>query len=294
MGISANFDLHMPEDLRGALDMLAQGKGSGTFALAGGTNLLVDMRAKRCRPERVVGLNKLKELRGIECDAERISVGGATTVSDLLASAEIAVAAPSLIESARRFAGQMVRNVATLAGNIACGSPAADLVPPLMSLDADVTLASKTGSRTVPLDQYFLGYKKDMRRPDELVTRVSWQRLPTNSRNLFFKLARRQGDAITIVGIAVTVCVNGGVCTKARIALGAVGPTVVRAKRAEAMLEGQKFTPAIIAAAAAQAAGECSPIDDVRASAEYRVHVVQMLTRRLISQSWEELTQQGE
>ena len=86
----------------------------------------------------------------------------------------------------------MVRNTATVAGNIACGSPAADLVPPLLSLDADVTLTSASASRTVPLDEYFFGYKSDVRRPDELITRVSWPRLPANAVNAFYKLARRK------------------------------------------------------------------------------------------------------
>jgi CO/xanthine dehydrogenase FAD-binding subunit len=184
----------------------------------------------------------------------------------------------------------MVRNTATVAGNIACGSPAADLVPPLMSLDAELTLASKSGTRTVALDDYYLGYKQDVRRPDELITRISWSRLPENSVNSFYKLARRLGDAITVTGVAVTLVVANGTCAKARIALGAVSPVVLRAKKAEALLEGQALTPALIDAAAVQAVAECSPIDDVRASAEYRRHIVEALTRRLVSQAWHQLS----
>ena len=294
MSIYAKFDLYMPDALAGALEMLAQGNGADTVALAGGTNLIGDMRAKRCRPKGVIGLGRLHELRGIDSNLERISIGGSTTVSDLLASPDIATGAPSLVDAARRFAGQMVRNVATVAGNIACGSPAADLVPPLMSLDAEITLTCKSGSRTVPIDQYFHGYKQDARRHDELITGISWPRLPMGSSNVFYKVARRQGDAITITGIAVTLCVTGGKCERARIALGSVGPMVVRARNAEAMLEGHVLTAAIINAAAVQAVGECKPIDDVRASAEYRRHTVETVTRRLILQAWEKLTNTGE
>lgn len=285
----ADFELEMPGDLAGALDMLAQG-GDGVGLLAGGTNLIVDMRAGRHRPERLVALDRVQELRGIDCGGARISLGARTTVSDLLHSAEIAAAAPSLAEAARCFAGQMVRNAATVAGNIACGSPAADLVPPLMSLDATVTLASRTGERSVPLDQYFLGYKRDVRRRDELITRISWPRLPARSCNSFYKLARRRGDAITVTGVAVTLCVENGVCEKARIALGAVAPVVVRAKKAEALLVRNRLTPEMIDAAALQAVEECSPIDDIRASAQYRRHAVEVLTRRLVSQAWVQLT----
>ncbi|MCC6194887.1 MAG: FAD binding domain-containing protein [Burkholderiales bacterium] len=285
-----DFELNAPDDLAGTLDLLAQG-GAGVAALAGGTNLIVDMRAGRHRPQRVVALSRVQALRGIDCQGTPISIGGGTTVSDLLHAPGMASAAPSLVEAANCFAGQMVRNTATVAGNIACGSPAADLVPPLLSLDASVTLARKAGERSVPLEQYFQGYKKDVRRADELITRISWPRLPARSRNAFYKLARRSGDAITITGVAVTLCVENGLCAKARIALGAVAPVVMRAKKAEALLTGARLTPAIIGAAAREAAGECSPIDDIRASAQYRRHTVEVLTRRLVSQAWEALTQ---
>ena len=283
------FELEMPDDLDGALHALAAGGEAHTVAIAGGTNLIVDMRAKRERPDRVVGLGRVGELRGMDFGAERISIGGGTTVTDLLRSPEIAESAPSLVESSRLFAGLMVRNTATVAGNIACGSPAADLVPPLLALDADVTLASRAGTRTLPLDEYFLGYKRDVRRPDELITRVSWPRLPQPFVNTFYKLARRKGDAITVTGVALTLAAAGGVCTKARIALGAVAPVVFRARRAEELLEGRALTPALIDEAAAAAAASSSPIDDVRASAEYRLHTVEALTRRLVAQAWDRL-----
>ena len=283
------FELEMPRTLADALDALGSGRDAAATPLAGGTNLIVDLRAKRERPDRIIGLGEVAELKGMEFGEERISIGGATTVSDLLHSAGIAEAAPSLAESARLFAGLMVRNTATVAGNIACGSPAADLVPPLLSLDADVTLTSAAATRTVPLDEYFLGYRRDVRRPDELITRISWPRLPAPSVNTFYKLARRKGDAITVTGVAVTIAAVGGICTRARIALGAVAPVVLRAKEAERGLEGRALTPAAIDDAAAAAARAASPIDDLRASAEYRLHTVEALVRRLVSQARERL-----
>ena len=283
------FELEIPRDLAGALNALVAGGDTTTVPIAGGTNLIVDMRARRERPDRVVGLGKVGELRGMEFGAERISIGGGTTVTELLRSREIAEAAPSLTESARLFAGLMVRNTATVAGNIACGSPAADLVPPLLSLDADVTLANVAGTRTLPLDEYYLDYKRDVRRPDELITRISWPRLPASSVNTFYKLARRKGDAITVTGVALTLSAAGGICTTVRIALGAVAPIVFRARKAEAVLEGRARTPALIAEAAAAATAESSPIDDVRASADYRLHTVEALTRRMVAQAWDRL-----
>jgi carbon-monoxide dehydrogenase medium subunit len=281
----AQFDLDIPDTLAGALEVMAGAGRRDIAPLAGGTNLLIDIRSRRERPDRVVGLGNVGELCGIEAGAERVTIGARTTVSELLASPDIAAAAPSLIDASKVFAGQMVRNTATVAGNIACGSPAADLVPPLMSLDAELTLVSKSGTRTVALDDYFLGYKKDARRADELITKISWPRLPDNAANSFYKLARRKGDAITITGVAVTIAVAGGKCTMARIALGAVAPVVLRAKAAEALLEGAALTSDLIAEAATMAARECSPVDDVRASADYRRHTVEALTRRLVSQA---------
>ena len=301
----APFELEMPGDLAGALNALAVGGDAKTVPIAGGTNLIVDMRAGRERPDRVVALGTVGELRGMEFGPERVSIGGGATVmefgpervsigggatvTDLLQSPGIAEEAPSLIDSARLFAGLMVRNTATVAGNIACGSPAADLVPPLLTLDADVTLASISGTRTLPLDRYYLDYKRDMRRTDELIIRVSWPRLPKPVVNTFYKLARRKGDAITVTGVALTLAAAEGVCTRARIALGAVAPIVLRARKAEAVLEGRAPTPALIDEAAAAAAAAASPIDDVRASADYRLHAVEALTRRLVAQAWDRL-----
>jgi len=281
------FELDLPRRLDEALELLAG--GNRTALLAGGTNLIVDMRAKREQPGRIVGLGNIAELEGIQNDGTRISIGGRTTVSDLLRSTDIGSSAPSLVEAAGVFAGQMVRNTATVAGNIACGSPAADLVPPLMSLDADITLTSKSGERTLALDKYFSGYKTDERRADELISRIAWPILPEPSVNSFYKLARRKGDAITVTGVAVTLAVKDGRCHLARIALGAVAPVVFRAKQAEAMLEGEVLTADVIDAAARQAMAECSPIDDVRASAKYRLHTVHMLVRRLVGQACDQL-----
>ncbi|MCP4071213.1 MAG: hypothetical protein GY742_05665 [Hyphomicrobiales bacterium] len=279
----------MPDRLEDALSILSDMKGT---PVAGGTNILIDIRSQKENPPRLVALGDIDELRGIKVEKGRVVVGSRTTISDLLKSSQLLKTSPSVIDAAGQFAGQMVRNTGTMGGNIACASPAADLVPPLMSLDAEVRLASASGSRTVALRDYYQGYKQDVRGADELVTQVSWNALPQKSVNRFYKLARRRGDAITVTGVAVTLSVSNGKCSKARIALGAVAPTAIRAEKAENMLEGQVLSETLIEAVATQAAAECSPIDDVRASADYRRHSVQMLTRRLISEAWNKLAQE--
>jgi carbon-monoxide dehydrogenase medium subunit len=291
----ADFDLVIPADLNGALAALAgdgapANGGGGTLPIAGGTNMIVDLRARRVSPDRLVSLARVEGLRGIEVGGGKVVMGGGTTMTDILHHPGLAEHAPSLVDQARVFAGQMVRNTATVAGNICCGSPAADTVPPLLSLDAEVELTSAGGSRAVPLSEFFTGFKESVRRPDELVTRVSWPVPPAGSANLFYKLARRQGDAITVVGIAVTLHAEAGTCTTARIALGAVAPRVKRATAAEAMLTGAALTPELIEAAARKASEEAEPIDDIRASADYRRHGVHVLTRRLLTQARDRLS----
>jgi len=290
----AEFDLVIPSRLDQTLAILAEdcsivNDTDGTMPLAGGTNMIVDLRSHSVSPERLVSLAKLDLLRGIRVVDRQVIMGGATTITTMLHDRVLAEHAPSLVEQARVFGGQMVRNAATVAGNICCGSPAADTVPPLLALDAEVELTSKEGSRVVPLSEFFLGYKEMARRPDELLTEVCWDLPPKSSTNLFYKLARRHGDAITVVGIAVAMTVEDRKCSTVRIALGAVAPIVKRATAAEAMLSGNALTPELIEAAAKRAAEESDPIDDVRATAGYRRHGVQVLTRRLVTQAWERL-----
>lgn len=283
----AEFDLIMPTSLSELTAVIAGTKAPGRMLLAGGTVALVDIRSRKEQPEVVVSLDKIGELKGIRREAEAIRIGARATVSDILNSREIAASAPSLIEAAKIFAGQMVRNTATVGGNIGCGSPAADLVPPLLSLDAEVELVSRSGTRRVDLAGYFTGYRKDVRRADEIISAVLVPAQPANSVNAFYKLARRKGDAITIVGVAVSVAMSGKTCSHVRIALGSVSPFPMRARRAEALLEGRQISAALVEDAAEAAMRECSPIDDVRATASYRSKMVKVLTRRLLLQACE-------
>ena len=284
----ADFELVIPETLDEALAALAQGKRE-IHALAGGTNMVVDIRARRAAPARLVGLGNIEALRGIRIAGNRITLGARTTMSEILHHPGLAEQAPSLVAQARVFGGQMVRNAATVAGNICSGSPAADSVPPLLVLDAEVTLASADSTRVVPLNEFFLGYKADARAHGELMTEIAWDIPQAPTADLFYKLARRKGDAITMVGVAVALSAEDGVCTRARVALGAVAPVVKRAIAAETLLTGHTLTPALIEEAAGRAVDEVDPIDDIRASAGYRRHTVHALTRRLVTQAWDRL-----
>ena len=285
----AEFDLETPEHLEQALALLAEGDDGHTLPLAGGTNLLVDLRARRVAPRRLVSIGRIASLRGVSVRDGRVRVGGVTTISDLLHDATLASHAPALVAQARLFAGQMVRNTATVAGNLCCGSPAADCVPPLMALGAEVDLLGRDGLRTISLVDFCTGYRQTARRDDELLTAVHWALSTAPVAHRFHKLARRRGDAITVVGVAVGMRLADGVCQTPRIALGAVAPTVLRATEAESLLEGHALTADRIMQAARSAADASRPIDDVRASAAYRRDVVRTLTQRLLGEAWGEL-----
>ncbi|MBT4890671.1 MAG: xanthine dehydrogenase family protein subunit M, partial [Rhodospirillales bacterium] len=215
--------------------------------------------------------------------------GSRATIADILADDGLKTDAPALYAAADIFAGTMVRTAATIGGNVCCGSPSADTVPALLTLGAEVTLASSSGTRTIALDEFYLDYKKTAMRQDELMVSISWDIPASNSANLFYKLARRKGDAITVTGVAVMIEADGGTCKTARIALGSVGPTIFRATDAENLLVGKSLDAGTIEQAAKAAAYACSPIDDIRAKAGYRLQTAQSLTRRLVSQAWKQV-----
>lgn len=282
----SNFELVVPATLSDALAELSSDTNTVT-PMAGGTNLMIDMRAGRASPEKVVSLSSVSDFGQIAHRNGRVEIGGGTTISDILYSDDMPVLAPSLHESARVFGGQMVRNTATVAGNVCSGSPAADTVPPLLTLDAVLTLSSTAGEREVPLSEFYTGFKRDVLKSDELISKIHWDVLPENSANPFYKLGLRKGDAITIVGVAVLLTLNDGVCEKARIAFNSVAPVVMRARQAEAILEGQTLSSELVDKAAQHAVSEASPIDDLRASADYRRHCTGVLVRRLLNQAWQ-------
>ncbi len=277
------FDLIEPKTLPDALAALAEGGGQ---PLAGGTNLFPDLRGGRESSRQFIDLSGIDGLRYISHEAGRVTLGAGATMADILRDGKINDAAPALRAAADRFAGTMVRTAATIGGNVCCGSPAADTVPALLTLDAEVELTSAEGARRLPLSEFYLGYKKTAMKPSELMTAVSFAPAPKGSSHLFYKLARRKGDAITVTGVAVLLSKEAGKCASVRIALGSVAPTVFRAREAEDLLTGQDLTPELIEAAAKAATDQSSPIADNRASANYRLLTVHSLVRRLLRQAW--------
>jgi carbon-monoxide dehydrogenase medium subunit len=279
------FDLLTPDTLSEALDLLDSG-APDVVPLAGGTNLIVDLRDRRRQAQVLMDVSRLPELRGIRRENGYIAVGGGSTIADLLADPLIAAYGAPLRDAAQVFAGPLVRNRATIAGNLVDASPAADTAPPLLVLDAEIELVSKTGMRRLPLDEFLVGVRKTLRKPTELVLAVRWPVPPAHSTAAFYKTGLRRADAISVLSVALNVeCDQQRRCSKARIALGAVAPRPIRAQAAEEALTGRTLGPDLLAQAASLASEATRPIDDIRGSAVYRRRVVEVLVRRLLVQA---------
>ncbi len=277
------FEYQRPVSLAEALDLMADGSPDAS-PLGGGTNLVVDMRSGRNTPATLIDLRDIDELRGIRLEDDHVVLGGGVTIAEVLGSELIARHSPFLAEAASLFGNPLLRNRATVGGNLADASPAADMAVPLLALGAEVELASKSGSRQVPLDEFMIGVRRTIRRGDELLTRIRWPVPSSDSTGGFYKIGLRKADTISIVSVAVMVGSDeSGRCSSVRIALGAVAPKPMRAVDAEAMLTGSVLDARAIDAAARVAADATQPIDDVRASASYRRRMAETLVRRLLT-----------
>jgi CO/xanthine dehydrogenase FAD-binding subunit len=249
--------------------------------LAGGTNVLVNMKRAPLVADLVVDLTRLESLESISVDNDSIRLGAGVTFARLLEWRPGGAAEGLMRPMCATFAGPLIRNLATIGGNICDASPAADVSPVLLALDASVELESTAdGCRSLPISEFFQGVRRTARRENELLTSVSFTNPDDDMRVFYYKLGKRKADAISIVSVAMTVKLTGGKVDWARIALGAVAPVAMRASKAEGILQGEPLNDKTIAAAAAAAASEAQPIDDFRAGGEYRRQMVEVLVSR--------------
>ena len=241
--------------------------GRKATILAGGTDLVPRINRYELKPEVLVyignlGLDFIREKDG------RLLIGAATPMAAIVSSRTVARKAPALAEAARLAATAAIRSVATIGGNIANASPAADLATPLLSMDAEVFLKSSTGERLVPLVDFFKGPGKTIMKPGELITEIS---IPIRrGKSVFLKLGRRKAMSLSVVNVAVRLEIKGGKCGFARIAVGGVAPIPLRCIAAEELFRGEKIGPELIRRCAKSAMAASRPVDDRRGSAWYR------------------------
>ena len=277
-----NFDYTAPRSVEEALEVMKDA-GEGWHVLSGGTNLVVEIRDRKKLPEVVVDLSYIDSLRYIREEGGKIKLGARASVEDLIRSDLIGEKAGLLRECALSFAGPPIRNRATVAGNVMDGSPAADCVPPLQALDAVAVLQSTSGERRVAVSDFVTGVRQTVRRPDELLTEIEFEGLGSGSGYGYYKLGRRKAMAISVVSAAVVLRMSNGSCEGAAISLGAVAPVPIRVSAAEGLLTGTgPPEESVIEECGRLASVAATPIDDIRASAEYRTLMCEVLTKRLI------------
>ena len=270
-----------PNSLVEITKILMRLKGKATL-IAGGTNVIPRLRTKAIKSDILIDINRLKNLSFIKEEKNRIRIGGLTTIAALATSKVIQKHAPILFDAANQLGNPLVRNRATIAGNLADASPAADIAVPLLALEAKVVTArSGKPPKEIPLDQFFLGPNQTVLRKDEIINEVTFPRPNSKAKMAYVKLGLRNAMAISVVSLAVMLEVQGNHCKKARIGLGAVAPTPIRAYQTEAILIGEKVTTELINICSKKVLDEISPITDIRASAEYRREMTSTLFRRL-------------
>ncbi len=278
-----SFEYHEASSVAEAVDLGARFGDDGRF-LAGGTDLIIQMRRGKVAPRHVVDLRRVPGLDSIAVNGD-VRLGALVTHRTIERCGAFQGRLRGLVEGAQVVGGHQIRNVGTVGGNIANASPAADVVPVLLALDAVVLAVGPTGERAVPLEDFLVGPGQTARRPGELLTAVRfgapWERAAT----AFLKAGRRRAMEIAVVCVAVrlTLDAEGERCMDARIALGAVAPTTWRSREAERVVEGRVVTPEAIREAGRTAAASCRPISDVRASARYRRLLVETLVSRALA-----------
>ncbi|HET8988025.1 MAG TPA: FAD binding domain-containing protein [Humibacillus sp.] len=252
-------------DLVDALALIAEHPGA--VLVAGSTDWGVEVNLRAARAPVVIGIDRVPELCTLEEHGDAVVIGAALTLSEI--ERRLGGRVPLLAELLPQFASRLIRNAATLGGNLATASPIGDAAPVLLALEADVLLTSESGDRAVPISEFFTGYRETVRRADELVRAVRIP-LPLSPITAFHKIAKRRFDDISGVAVACALDVDDGVITKARIGLGGVAATPLRALATERVLEGRPWSESTAQDAAAVLREEGTPLDDHRASAAYR------------------------
>jgi carbon-monoxide dehydrogenase medium subunit len=264
--------------------------GAQARVIAGGTDLILRMRDQVLSPSMLIDLRRIS-LDGIELSGDEMRLGAFVSLSQVLESDDIEKYFPALPAACREFAGPPIRNRGTLGGNIVNASPAADLVPPLIAYDANILLQSSSGDRVLPLVDFFTGPGQSVIEPDEILTEITLPRMPLTSAATFIKLGQRRSMAISQVNIATRLTLDeSGLASEARIVLGAVAPVPRRAVAAEKILLGKEPTEELISEAASKAREEGTPISDVRASLAYRLEMTEVLVRRALLATRDQLT----
>jgi CO/xanthine dehydrogenase FAD-binding subunit len=278
------FELFSARDSRHAVALLAE-HGPGAKLLSGGTDLLVELKSAPHVPRVIVDISRATDMRHIAVTDQGLNIGALVTHSEIMRSPLIREMFPALVDAAHTIGAVQTRNLGTLGGNLVTGVPSMDSGPALIALDAVVTIAGPAGRRQLPLAEFWIGPRKTVLKAGELLTEIVIPKENLGKPVHFLKFGLRRGQALALVNVAASLRVDWDqhAFAHARIALGAVASTVMRALQAEAFIESHAITPEAMAEAGRIAAGEAQPISDFRASAEYRRDLIAVLVKRSLA-----------
>ena len=281
------FDYFEPRTLQEAATLLKHGQGRASI-LAGGTDLLVEIKEHVRRPEYVVNIKRIPDLNGLRFDETGgLKIGALVTARAVETCPVITQSYAGLAQAVRELGSIQVRNRATIVGNLCRASPSADTAPPLIADGAWITIFGLNGERGLPLEEFFTGPGKTVLGPDEIALALALPSPLPHTGKIYIKHGRRKAMELATVGVAVSLTLADGVCQEIRIVLGAVAPTPIRANQAEAVLRNKPLEQGLVEMAAQAAVNESRPISNVRGSAQYRREMVGVLTKRAIARAAE-------
>lgn len=273
---------YTPQTLDDALQLLADQREQARL-IAGGTDLIIEIERGIRSPAVIIDITHIPSLNIITRDDQGyIHLGPLVTHNQVVGSQICHQGAFPLVQACWEVGAPQIRNRGTIAGNLVTASPANDTISPLWALGASVTLQSLHGQRTLPFEKFFLGVRQTALEPDEMIVDIFFPAMAAHQIGTFSKLGLRQAQAISIVHVSIVLAMLADTVTQARIALGSVAPTIVRAKNAERFLTGKVLTKDVIARAGALAAQTITPISDVRGSAEYRRYMTETMARHAL------------
>lgn len=281
------FEYLAPKTIGEACNLLLE-LGSPAKVMSGATDLIPPMKDKAISPEYLIDLKKIPDLDYLEYDEkEGLKIGALTTLRTIETSPLVKEKNPAVAHAAKVVASTQIRAKGTMAGNICNASPSCDTAPNLLAQGAKILVQGPNKDRIIQAEDFFLGVKKTSLEPGEIVTGIVIPPLAENERAAYIKHAVRKAMDLAIIGVAVKIKVEDGICTDAHIALGAVAATPIRAPKAEEALIGKALTDEVIVKASEEAMDSCHPISDIRASAEYRKDMIRVFTKRAVRQAME-------
>jgi carbon-monoxide dehydrogenase medium subunit len=280
------FGYLQPTTVEAALDLLRQ-HGDRARVMAGGTDLIVQIKMERLAPQFLIDINSIAGLDGIAMQDGALRIGARTSIRTVLHDARIQSHYPGLAEACGTFSTTQVQVMGTVGGNLCNGSPASDSAPALIAFDAQVILQGVQGERSLALEEFFLGPGRTALKSDELLTAVVLERPLPGTGSAFSKISRVAADIAKANAAALLVRENDDTISDCRLVFGSVAPTPMRAKKAEAWLRGQLFGPDLVAEATRLASEEVVPIDDIRSTAWYRREIVRVLAHDTLNKAWQ-------